>query len=42
MPMELRLLTPEARIYDPLPAQAAFHRSAALNKAYILAEGRIW
>jgi PBSX family phage terminase large subunit len=35
MAIECPIYTPEGRLYNPLPAQAAFHRSPALNKAYI-------
>ena len=35
MAIECPIYTPEGRLYSPLPAQAAFHRSQALNRAYI-------
>jgi phage terminase large subunit len=35
MAIECPILTPEGLVYNPLPAQEAFHASAALNKAYI-------
>jgi hypothetical protein len=35
MAIELEIKTPEGRVYTPLPAQAAFHGSPSLNRAYI-------
>jgi len=37
--MRIPLRTPEGDLYKPLPAQAAFHQSAAQNRAYIGAFG---
>jgi phage terminase large subunit len=35
MAVHVQIKTPEGRVYTPLPAQAAFHKSSALNKSYI-------